>query len=101
MDIDTVYANVISIVFFLLLYYPIMPVIFLFVTFTFVLLYWTSKIAFIKSSRKPNVINHNPNRICFRLILLGLIINCFLTPLFFSTISDDKDAPKDYFTVLH
>lgn len=70
---------------FTLLYFPIMPVIFIFSGLSLFLMYWTVKATFIRTCRKPPIYNHVLNRLGFRMILFGIILNCILTPLFFGS----------------
>lgn len=82
---------------FAMLYYSAMPVIFLFVFASLLLLYWSMKITFVKFCRKPPIYSHSISRLCVKICFYGVLINCIVSPLYFGAESYNNGVALGFF----
>lgn len=66
-----------------MLYFSCIPIIYPLTYLSLVLLYWVVKYKFIKLDRKPPVYSHSINTLAVQAVLIGLIINSLMSPLYY------------------
>ena len=74
---------VITILYFTLLYMGPMPITVLSGCLSMFLIYWSTKITFVKYCAKPIVYNHGINSAVIRILFVSIIMHCLVTPIFF------------------
>ncbi len=56
------------------------------------MLFWSTKFIFINYCAKPLMYSHSMNSLMVKILFIGVILHCFVSPLFFgaATIYSDK-----------
>jgi hypothetical protein len=82
LEIEYVYAAVLTIVYFTLLFGACMPLLYIFAFISFVVLFWSYKLIFIYFCERPLTYNHSINKKMRKTMLGALIVHCIFTPIF-------------------
>lgn len=98
---EHVYASMIVINYFALLYGCPMPITVCFCFINLVFLFYTSKITLIKFSFKPLRMGHSINRTVTNLLFLGVVIHCIMTPIFLCAEGIGKNNSHYKYNIEH
>lgn len=85
-EIEFIYAFVLNIIFFTLLFGPVLPLVWIFGSLSLFILYWAHKYIFIRYSKKPLVFSHSINHVVTRMVLFGIVLSCLIAPLLYGGI---------------
>lgn len=85
------YAVAATIICFLLLFGSSMPIIYPFTCISLFILFWSTKFIFINFCAKPMLYSHSMNSLVVKILLIGLMIRCFVAPLYFGASSIHSD----------
>ena len=75
-----------------MLYFSSMPIIYLFVYVSLVFLYWVAKYNFLRMSCIPPKYAHAMNELGLKILLLGLAINAFVSPLYYTHLNGNIES---------
>jgi hypothetical protein len=59
-----------------------MPLVYPFATISLFILFWSTKFIFINFCAKPLLYSHSMNSLLIKILFFGIILHCFVTPLF-------------------
>ena len=68
-------------VFFTLLFTPVLPILWTCACVNFALMYWVQKLVFVRFCQPPLVFNYSISHIVTRIIFFGIVISCGTVPL--------------------
>ena len=85
-EIQFIYAFVLNIIFFILLFGAAMPILWISGFFSVMLIFWIYKLIFIKYCQKPLVFCHSINHFVTRLIFFGIVMSTIVSPLTFGGV---------------
>lgn len=85
-DFEFVYAEMLALFLFCMLYFSAIPIIYLASYLSMVFLYWVVKYKFVRLDPKPPVYSHSINELATKVVLFGLAINSIVSPLYYGGI---------------
>ena len=72
-----------------MLYFSVMPMIYMFVYLSLVMLYWVAKYKFLRHDEIPHVYSHAINDLAVKITLFGLGINSVVSPIYYGGFNQD------------
>jgi hypothetical protein len=82
LEIEYVYAAILTIIYFTLLFGVGMPLLYISAFFSFTVLFWSYKYIFISFCERPLTYNHSINKTMRKIMFGALILHCIFAPIF-------------------
>jgi hypothetical protein len=86
------YAELLALFLFCMLYFSCSPLIYLLVYISLLLLYWVAKYSLLRLCKAPPIYSHSIHNMAMQIILVGLMMNSIVSPLYYGNV--DKSNPK-------
>ena len=95
-EIDFIYAFTATLICFALLFGASIPLIYPFTCIALSLLYWSTKFIFVNYCAKPLLYSHSMNSLMVKILFIGVMLHCLVSPLFFgaATIYSEDGISK-------
>jgi hypothetical protein len=82
LEIEYLYAAILTIIYFTLLFGVAMPLLYISAFVSFIVLFWSYKYIFISFCERPLTYNHSINKTMRKIMFGALILHCIFAPIF-------------------